>query len=101
MGINFSQVLSGESGITSDCKMNGYDYQVKGTYFSMSCFCLLSIVKLLICGQERSGKTLLFKSLQKSSSVVLKKPEDPSFTTTISWKNILTNEKANVWRVFC
>lgn len=64
MGINFSQVLSGESGITSDCKMNGYDYQVKGTYFSMSCFLLIIYSEALNLRSATFRKNI---TIQKSS----------------------------------
>ena len=53
-------------------------------------------MRLVICGQNRSGKSTLFKSLQKSKSVVEKKPEDIAFTTTISWSNPLTKEVVDV-----
>lgn len=97
MGINFSQFETSDSEIVYDCNLNGYDYVVKGTCFSKAEMDSLYVVRLVICGQCHSGKSLLFKSFQRRSSAVEKKAGDISFTTKITWLNSVTKEIADVF----
>ena len=96
MGANLSQFLFNNEEHTPDYSFNGNNYIIKGTYFSTDLLLLLYVVNIIICGQARSGKSLLFKNLQKSGYAKTKKEEDPLESTTIEWINPYTLEKAKV-----
>ena len=58
-------------------------------------------MNLVIGGMPKSGKSTLFRYLQKSRELVVNSRNDPLISTNISWENPISKERAKVFPRFC